>query len=400
MSTISTAPAGFPRELLEQPLAARLAYFESKIVAHERLKAVHTSLLQSIRHPGGASLILVFGPTGVGKTTLARGITKQLLEDALADPATTPGHIPVAALAAPSPDSGTFSWKDFYIRALYALDEPLVPDKITPLHPGIHRDERGRLVIGRAVTGPDLRRVLEKSLQYRRPRAFLVDEAQHFRKMNSGRRLLDQMDTLKSLAEMTQTVHVLLGTYELLGLLHLSAQLSRRSIEIHFPRYHAERSEEFQEFKKLLRTLQRHLPLAEEPNLEGHAEYFYEHCLGCTGMLKDWLSRTLVTALEAGARTLTPAAWEPHALPAKKRLAMMREISEGEQALQEDGQAQQALRQLLKLEPLPSRQPEAPAVGSPTSAPASGEPPKRRRGRVGQRNPKRDQVGGEDQRAS
>ena len=58
--------------------------------------------------------------------------------------------------------------------------------------------------------------------------------------MTSGRRLLDQMDNLKSLANMTNTVHVLIGTYDLLGLMNSSAQLSRRSIEIHFPRYHAE----------------------------------------------------------------------------------------------------------------------------------------------------------------
>src|SRR5258708_38821519 len=53
-----------------------------------------------------------------------------------------------------------------------------------------------------------------KTLLYRQPRAFIVDEAQHFRKMASGRRLLDQMDNLKSLAGMTNTVHVLVGRSE------------------------------------------------------------------------------------------------------------------------------------------------------------------------------------------
>jgi Cdc6-like AAA superfamily ATPase len=268
MPTTSTSPKGFPRELLMQPIGTRLHYFETKVVAHQRLKEVHAALLHAIRHPAGASLIFVFGPTGVGKTTLRQRIEKQLLEDAADDQTTNPGHIPVIALEAASPDSGNFSWKDYYTRALIALDEPMLEEKITYEVHGFHRDAQGQLVIERNLTIPDLRRVLETCLMYRRPRAFIVDEAQHFKKMASGRRLLDQMDNLKSLAGMTDTIHVLIGTYELLGLTNLSAQLSRRSMEIHFPRYHADNSEDLREFKKLLRTLQCHLPLAQEPDRE------------------------------------------------------------------------------------------------------------------------------------
>ena len=47
------------------------------------------------------------------------------------------------------------------------------------------------------------------------------------------------MDTLKSLAATTGTMHVLTGTYELLGLTNLSAQPSRRSVEVDFGRYRA-----------------------------------------------------------------------------------------------------------------------------------------------------------------
>src|SRR5207253_9483643 len=136
-------------------------------------------------------------------------------------------------------------------RALLASDEPMLANKITYHVRGMHRDALGQLLIERTLTTPDLRQIFEQCLQHRRPRAFIVDEAQHFKKMASGRRLLDQMDTLKSLASMTNTVHVLVGTYELLGLTNLSAQLSRRSLELHFPRYHADKAEDFKEFRKL-----------------------------------------------------------------------------------------------------------------------------------------------------
>ncbi len=384
METTTSPVQGFPRDLLTQSIATRLRYFAAKVVAHQRLKEIHTSLLHAIRHPAGASLILVFGPTGVGKTTLRQRIERQLLEDAVISSTTNPGHIPVVAMEVASPDTGSLHWKDYYTRALLALDEPFIADKITYDVRDMHRDEQGRLVIQRNLTIPDLRRALEKTLLYRQPRAFIVDEAQHFRKMASGRRLLDQMDNLKSLAGMTNTVHVLVGTYELLGLTNLSAQLSRRSIEIHFSRYYADNSEDLKEFKKLVRTLQKHIPLAEEPDLESHSDYFYEHCLGCAGMLKTWLNRTLAAALEQDASTLTSKLWEQHAEPRRKLVQMIREIREGEQLLQEDGTLRQELRTLLKLDSNPSAGNDSEASSRNQHTP------------VGQRTPQRDPVGRED----
>ena len=386
---------GFPRELLDQPIAARRRYFETKVVAHQRLKDTYEALLHAIRYPAGKSLILVTGPTGVGKTTLLERTIKQLIEDAACDPTTTPGHIPAIAVEAASPDTGSFSWKDFFTRALIASDEPMLADKITYDISGLHRDEQGRLVIQQEVTAPNLRRILEKCFKYRRPRAFFVDEAQHLKKMASGRRVLDQMDTLKSLANMTTTVHVLIGTHELLGLMDLNAQLARRSLTISFPRYQVA---DWKEFTKLLRTFQRHLPFPEEPDLESHAEYFYEQCLGCTGMLKTLLNKAAGTALEQGEQTLTLKRCQQHAEPPKKLKDMLREIREGEEKLanQRDESHRQELRAMLGLQSsVRSSNPPEEKVAPPTSL--TDPPPKRKRSRrVGQRGPNRDRVGREE----
>ena len=104
---------GFPHELLDQPIAIRRHYFETKVVAHQRLKETYEALLHAIRYPAGKSLILLVGPTGVGKTTLLERTMKQLIKDAANDPTTTPGHIPALMMEAPSPDTGNFSWKDY-----------------------------------------------------------------------------------------------------------------------------------------------------------------------------------------------------------------------------------------------------------------------------------------------
>lgn len=386
---------GFPRELLDQPIAARRRYFETKVGAHQRLKDTYEALLHAIRYPAGKSLILVTGPTGVGKTTLLERTIKQLIEDAACDPTTTPGHIPAIAVEAASPDTGNFSWKDFFTRALIASDEPMLADKITYDISGLHRDEQGRLVIQQEVTAPNLRRILEKCFKYRRPRAFFVDEAQHIKKMASGRRVLDQMDTLKSLANMTTTVHVLIGTHELLGLMDLNAQLARRSLTISFPRYQVA---DWKEFTKLLRTFQRHLPFPEEPDLESHAEYFYEQCLGCTGMLKTLLNKAAGTALEQGEQTLTLKRCQQHTEPPQKLKDMLREIREGEEKLanQRDESHRQELRAMLGLQSsVRSSNPPEEKVAPPTSL--TDPPPKRKRSRrVGQRGPNRDRVGREE----
>jgi hypothetical protein len=386
------SPQGFPRALTSQPIEVRRRYFETKVVAHQHLEQVYEALLHAVRYPAGTSLIWVVGPTGVGKTTLLQRLVKQLIEDAAHDPATTPGHMPAVLMEAASPDTGNFSWKDYFTRALIAADEPMLADKITYDVRGIHRD-------GRTVTALDLRRVFEKCLQQRCPRAFIVDEAQHLKKMMSGRRFLDQMDTLKSLANMTSTVHVLVGTYDLLGLMNLNAQLARRSVEIHFPRYHIDQPEDLKEFKKLLRTFQRHLPLAKEPDLESHYVYFYERCLGCTGMLKTLLNKALGAALEQQKQTLVPKLWEQFAEPPHKLKEMLHEVREGEKRLheQESESHLQELREMLGLEGVAAQGEVKAADASSSSTPA--DPVKRKGRRVGQRGPKRDRVGKETHRA-
>jgi hypothetical protein len=125
----------------------------------------------------------------------------------------------------------------------------------------------------------------------------LVDEAQHLAKLSSGRKLQDQLDCLKSLAVRTNTVHVLSGTYELLILRGLSGQLSRRTRQIHFARYQSDSAEDQRDFKNVLWNFQIRMPLKSEPDLMSHWEFCYERSLGCIGLLKDWLTRTLAMGL-------------------------------------------------------------------------------------------------------
>jgi hypothetical protein len=211
-------------------------------------------------------------------------------------------------------------------------------------------------------------------------RVTFIDEAQHLAKMAAGRRLQDQLDCLKSLASLTRTIHVLVGTYELLAFRNLSAQLSRRSLDIHLRRYLADQPDDVIAFKNALMTFQKHLPLAEEPDLIARWDYFYERSIGCVGVLRDWLTRSLASALENGDRSLTLDYLERQALSIAQCEKMLAEASEGEDALTDRAEARTRLRRRMGLE-LKLDLPTIPVA----------EKAKRD---VGVRKPKRDQVGG------
>jgi len=161
----------FPRELLKKPKAARLAYFRKYSVAHPLLKEVDTELWQAIQLPGDAKLICLYGPTGIGKTTVLERVKQRLLEQDQSLMEQDPGYMPIAGVDAMAADSGNFGWRDYYKRALEALDDPFYG--------------RSRINFGLGVrwSGPEMRRALEKALELRRVRAFIIDEAQHLTKM-------------------------------------------------------------------------------------------------------------------------------------------------------------------------------------------------------------------------
>ena len=375
---------GFPAELLQAPIADRIAYFEDYTLAHPRLREVSDLLLRTIAEPAGASFIFIYGASGVGKTTLRRRLEQKLVEAALARSTIDPGCIPVVGLEAIAADANNFNWKDYYIRALMALDEPSISHKVNYGTQGIYRNLLGDLVIEPKIVAANLRIALENALRQRKPDIFFIDEAQHLGKIASGRKLQDQMDSLKSLANITGVLHGLLGTYELLSFRNLSGQLMRRSIDIHFQRYYADVPEDVQSFKSVLLSFGRQMPVKEMPDLVGNWEYCYERSLGCIGSLKDWLTRALKDALDENAPTVTAKHLQNRSWSAVQCRGMLKEISEGEKQLLEVESDVRSLRMALGLDADGNSQAHEP--NSPKSPGNSNR-------KVGQRKPKRDPVG-------
>jgi len=344
---------GFPRELLAHTAGERAAYFRDKIVSHTILKAVLGEVKTALRYPAGdASLLWVVGPSGVGKTTLSKKIFFSLFEEHKSLLKADPGAIVAALVEVMLTAAGKFDWADLYIRLLAALNEPLIENKIDPI---IQQDMFSRdmqMVHQKRVELRKLRHAVESCLSYRKVRAVLFDEAHHLKKVAvSGRSLLDQMDTLKSLANATNVPMVLFGTYELLGLMELSDQLCRRSTCFHFRRYRFDSEADVSSFGGVLRTFLVNLPLKKEPALTNDLEYFYTHSLGCVGLLKTWLYKALVAALEDGERQSFGKYLHRQRLAGSELTTILHRILEGENWLKNREDHSGELSVLLGIDP-------------------------------------------------
>ncbi|MBD2513844.1 ATP-binding protein [Nostoc sp. FACHB-973] len=326
----------FDLELLKKPSLEKLAYFKGITVPHRNLKEVLNELKANILEPADTSVFFVFGVTGIGKSTLIKRLQKILLEDFLEDLLSNPGQIGVASVEASSPSQGKFNHSDYYIRVLESLNEVLINYKVDYGISETESDDSKSIVPSVIKNTSTLRRAMEKVFINRQLRVFIVDEAQHLFATAGGHQLLNQMNWIKSIANFTKTIHILVGTYELLNCSTISGQIGRRSQDIHIARYHKLLQEDVIEYSAVIQTLQRHLPLLEEPQLETQCEYLLQYSIGCVGMLKSWLVRALRISLEDNATTLTLKHLKKAEFSASRRKQILEEAEAGEKRLQND----------------------------------------------------------------
>ena len=344
-----------------------VARFRALTIAHPRLLAADSALRELLDAGTDLGLVLLFGPTGVGKSTLLTRIGRDWRQ-AGDDP--DPAAVPVCLVRAHAPETAAFNWRDFYADVLRQLAHP-APDE-TRASPAYVDDPQPTKRRERASVA-DMRRALDLSLHHRRTGVLLVDEAPHLATAGSGRRIAQQLDVLKSLADATGVTVVLAGTYELLRFRHLNAQLSRRCQEVHLARYDAASAEDLAAWRSVVATFAAHLPES-AIDLTRRWEELYEGSLGCVGVLKPWLTKALTQAVSRG-ESLRVTHLRATAMPTATLRVMAQAALEGEARVAASDDEVTRLRALLAL----------PAA----AAPASPVPQRRR---PGERRPVRDPV--------
>ena len=194
-SSDGNSNGGITAELLTEVWTARLAYFQSYTIAHPRLVEAKQKLMSAIQESSRNSLVMILGPTGVGKTTLRVKTEQILTEGALSELEADRARIPVVSVEAIAPEYGNFNWRDQFKRILIQMREPLVGYKCPSAG---RRNEESEFYASLAskASAAAYRYAVEQALRHRQPFAVLIDEAQHMAKVTSGRRLLDQLDVI------------------------------------------------------------------------------------------------------------------------------------------------------------------------------------------------------------
>jgi energy-coupling factor transporter ATP-binding protein EcfA2 len=377
----------FPKELLDKSFEERLRFFKNHTVTHSVFEEIFQDLLQTIQDAQPGTLVFLYGPSGVGKTTMIRLIEKALVKQTLKQLETDLEMLPVVCVAALETDAFSFDWKDFFQRLLINLNDPLPEEKLD-LIPQSQIYTQNALLLEKTalVNSRKFRRAVENMLKRRKPLAVLIDEAQHIGKVTSSRKLLDQLNVVKCLADESKSVYVLSGTYELLPFLDLNDQLARRSINIQFPRYNAENEIDREHFIKTLRTFQQFLPLEQTPDLVAKWDYFYERTLGCIGTLNDWLERSFSLALRDGGKQMVPKHWEKRSPMFSQCKKKYLEIARAEKELREAEDCWSKFRGQIGLFSTKSESDKD--LKKENKSAKRGRPA----GKVGIRNPKRDSI--------
>ncbi|WP_158234714.1 ATP-binding protein [Lentibacillus sediminis] len=354
-------------------------YFRERTINHPILQRVYTSLMEKIEESEKGKVYQVFGPTGVGKSTLCKRVKREVLSKNHTIIQKDKGIIPIVSLELPSPDNGKFNWKDFYRRMLKEMNEPLIDYKVLrePEKKPNHRYIPNHL----PSTSPALRESLENAIIHRKTKIVLLDEAQHLLKVPGGKAIQDQMDAIKSIANLTGSIFVMFGTYELMSFFDLNGQLGRRTNEIHFRRYNLNNTQDIREFKSVIYTFEKHLPLDEDSELLLHWEFLYERTVGCIGILKEWLNVCLIQALNRNLPSISYELIKNNAPLPSKALKIAQEAVYGERDLEKGEKDSYNLQQLLGFSNLTDKE----------DSNKSDNTIKRKD--VGKRNPVRDVIG-------
>ena len=166
------------------------ARFKEATVTHRWLEQTDRAVMRAIRQPGGFAYVFVYGPSGVGKTTMIRQISRRLngtvpsLHSSYFSPPLSGSGtvISVLVLETRPPDGAAFNRADYYRNALVKLGEPFYEHRrLIDIHTEQTIEKQWRRS-GKAAhfnESPELRHAMEEAMQRHGVQAMILDEAQH-----------------------------------------------------------------------------------------------------------------------------------------------------------------------------------------------------------------------------
>ena len=273
----------------------------------------------------------IVGPTGVGKTELAKDIVKTCFQNAKDNGAGR--GFPAVYVEVPIFGGASFNWKGLYFRMLEQLNAP--SQNIYRAVEFSRFASKGATFSARYRSEDDARRQLERRIHDAGVKVLILDEVQHLFKF-SAKNTEKSLDILKNIANTTGCQVVLIGTYESLGGMNWSGQLMRRTVNIHFGRYQWGGKEERKRFAEIFSGLLAHVPFELDVDLlkANVVELMYQHCCGCVGVLKQNIDRALTQLDEDN--VLESEGLLQASIGIKELKRMAQEIREGESFFEDE----------------------------------------------------------------
>jgi Bacterial TniB protein len=346
---------------LHPALAARLAALQQYKIKHAALEKMDDLLMNAIDEHTSYSILALYGPSGVGKSTVMKRIAQRRRAEE-----SDPTVMPVVVVQASPEDVGQASRLDFYRQVLHQLrGHVAVRDRILNLPLANVRAKKS--------TDPaewlEMRDAVLYALDLLKVKAVCIDEAQHLMLADAAHKPSIQLDWLKSLTNQSQLLYILVGNFSLYDFCHLNGQLARRVREEQFCRYHLDQQGDAVEFTSALKVLLEQVPLQVNiPEMLTHWKWFGEWSIGCIGILSDWVVETASTLCRAGETVLTLEALAKHALKPAQRLKLETEARTGEFKIEEA--KKESERELQRLLGKPSTVPMSALPHPPSSTSA------------------------------
>lgn len=298
-------------------------FYEVKI-KHPRMRSVMNAVFLAI--PDRQRMVMVAGPSGIGKTQLGNALREMIIADLKSKIAVVPSWIPVINVEAPPSYRERFTWGRFYIWALKALGLALKTNdvvKVVDEHGLYHRRTCANL------SETELEELFLQQVNVRGCRCIIVDEAHQI--MDDPDALPQTLNILKSLLNRSKVTLVLLGTYRQSEMLMKLPELTRRTTAIEFPRYDLTQGEK--EVRAFYHLLDQLAILAKQPGLleivRSHPRLMYIGSLGLVGLLKPWIVRACAEAATQS-RTVEVGDFETTMVPSGYRRRLLEEITDGE----------------------------------------------------------------------